>query len=89
VWDNNNRTLLAREAIPPTNEPLTVFFPLTVPPGPPGPRGYSGLPPFKVQRVPPVPGQSLEIRVWTAGGSFARVYQLSLARAQQSLSTGG
>jgi hypothetical protein len=89
VWDNNDRTLLAREAIPPTSEPLTVFFPLTVPPGPPGPRGYSGVAPFKVQRVPPVPGQSLEIRVWTAGGSSVRVYQLSLEKAQQALSTGG
>jgi hypothetical protein len=45
--------------------------------------------PFKVQRVPPVPGQSLEIRVWTAGGSFVRVYELSLEKAQQALSTGG
>ena len=87
VWDDNDNTLLAREAVPPTNRPDDVFFPLVVPPGPPGRSGYGGVPPFAVQRVPPVPGQALELRVWSPGGADARIYQLQLVSTHQQLST--
>jgi len=87
VWDNNDDTELAREVVPPSSQPLNVFFPLVVPPGPPGPSGYRGVPPFSVQRVPPVPGQSLEIRVWSAGSAFVSVSKLTLSSTEQVLPT--
>ena len=87
VWDNNDDTELAREVVPPSSQPLNVFFPLVVPPGPPGQSGYRGVPPFSVQRVPPVPGQSLEIRVWSAGSAFVSVSKLTLSSTEQVLPT--
>jgi hypothetical protein len=35
---------------------------------------YSGWGPFSAHFVPPVPGQRIEVRVWTNGGTTVNVY---------------
>lgn len=87
VWDDNDHDLLAREAVPPTGHVAQIFFPLAVPSAPAGAGAYGGVPPFTMQRVPPVPGQTLEIRIWYAGDGQARIDRLELRPAQQDFST--
>ena len=48
-------------------------------------RVYSGWGPFSAHFVPPVPGQRIEVRVWTDGGDAVKVYS---ARIQQVSSPG-
>jgi hypothetical protein len=86
VWDNNAKRLVARVEVPPTLKRATVFVPFSVPsPNPIG--AYPGFGQFHIQPVPPIPGQALEIRVWTPGGALGSVYQLGLKHRYQNLST--
>jgi hypothetical protein len=86
VWDNNAKRLVARLNVPPTDHKATIFVPFTVP-SPPPIGAYPGWGPFRIQPVPPVPGQALEIRVWTPGGALGSVYRLGLQHSYQNLSS--
>jgi len=79
VWDDNDNSLLLRQEVQTTAGNVTVSSPVTIPRGPQGPSGYRGVGPFVMQRVPPVPGQSIEIRVFTPGGGACAVYLLGLS----------
>jgi hypothetical protein len=87
VWDNNTHQLVARNEVPPTNRKATVFIPFSVPQQAPPISAYAGLGPFRIQPVPGVPGQSLEIRIWSPGGALGSFYSVGLARTTQDLST--
>jgi hypothetical protein len=42
---------------------------------------FSGWGPFRATFVPPLPGQHLEVRVWSPGGDAVNVYSASLTAA--------
>ena len=81
VWDNTGQSrLLTRRTITSSGGRLDVSLPIdasadwrsSV---------FSGWGPFSAVFVPPVPGQRLEVRVWTTGEGRVRVYGASLKQA--------
>jgi hypothetical protein len=80
VWDNNGEgVLLARRSIAGAAGRQTVVLPVDAPAGLRS-SVYSGWGPFSAQFVPPVPGQRIEVRVWTDGSDTVKVYR---ARIQE------
>jgi hypothetical protein len=80
VWDNNGRSvLLARRSIASAAGRQTVILPVSVTAALRS-SVYSGWGLFSAQFVPPVPGQRIEVRVWTAGSDTVKVYS---ARIQE------
>ncbi|MGO9079240.1 MAG: DUF2079 domain-containing protein [Streptosporangiaceae bacterium] len=80
VWDDNGNVLLARRSIPATAGVQSVSLPVTVM-NLHRPYSYSGWGPFRVDFVPPRPGERLEIRVWSPGHELVDVYRAKLVRA--------
>lgn len=80
VWDDSTDTLLARRSIPGTDGREQVVLPAGVPPAP-GAARYPGWGPFRADFTLPPPGQRIEIRVWSPGGSAVNVYSAFLAPA--------
>jgi hypothetical protein len=83
VWDNNTSTLLAQRSIPSTNGIQEVVMPVTAP-ATPDSTVYGGWGPFRADFVPPPPGQCIEVRVWSPGGTAVNVYSADLTSASGS-----
>ena len=83
VWDDNGKgALLARRSIASTTGLQTVTLPVDV--ITPLPNSvYSGWGPFSAHFVPPLPGDRIEVRVWTDGSDTVKVYS---ARIQEQRS---
>ncbi len=80
AWDATTDTLLARRAIPPTDGPRVVTMPVVLRTTP-GPTPFGGFGPFRIQPVPPPPGDQLELRVWSPGGGEVSVASLELVKS--------
>ena len=78
VWDNNGRgALLTRRTITGAAGRLRVNLPVSIS-TPSESTVYSGWGPFSAHFVPPVPGQRIEVRVWTNGGTTVNVYSAQI-----------
>jgi hypothetical protein len=86
VWNDSGDTLLARRSIPATAGIETVAVPVdaaTVY----GTDAYSGWGPFRAAFLPPLPGNRLEVRVWSRGTGTVNVYSADLVGASRSVSS--
>jgi hypothetical protein len=83
VWDDNTGTLLARRAIGQTDGIQQVVMPVVAPAGP-NERAFAGWGPFRADFIPPLPGQRIEVRVWSPGGTAVNVYSAELTAASGS-----
>ena len=74
VWDDNGRgALLARRTMTGAAGRQSVILPLSITTALQS-TAYSGWGPFSAHFVPPVPGQRIEVRVWTDGRATVNVY---------------
>ena len=74
VWDDNGRgALLARRSITGAAGRQSVSLPVSISTALRS-GVYSGWGPFSAHFVPPVPGQRIEVRVWTGGNATVKVY---------------
>lgn len=80
VWNDTGNTLLARRAITSTGGVQTITMPVDATTAYRA-SVYSGWGPFRAQFVPPPPGEQLEVRVWSPGGTFVSVYSAVLTAA--------
>ncbi|HEY2578589.1 MAG TPA: hypothetical protein VGI74_19985 [Streptosporangiaceae bacterium] len=80
VWNDNGNRLLARQTIPATTgvQTVTLAVDATI-----AYRAstYPGWGPFRADFEPPPPGQRIEVRVWSPGGSTVNVYGAGLSTA--------
>ncbi len=78
VWDDNGQgALLARRTITGATGRQRVILPLSISTALES-TVYSGWGPFSAHFVPPVPGQRIEVRVWTDGGTTVNVYSAQI-----------
>lgn len=77
VWNATAGTLIAQRTVPSTDSPEAITFPLSVTSLVPL-HGQEGIAPFSVQPIPPIPGNDIEIRVYTPGGAVVSVYSVRL-----------
>ncbi|HMD46713.1 MAG TPA: DUF2079 domain-containing protein [Acidimicrobiales bacterium] len=77
VWDDNDDQLVARRQVPATDGVTEVEMPFSVV-GHPASAGYSGWGPLRIQPIPPLAGEELEVRVWAPAGAAATVYSVTL-----------
>ncbi len=83
VWDDNGKgMLLARRTIAGAAGLQVVTLPVDVTTAFRS-RVYSGWGPFSAHFVPPVPGQRIEVRIWSPGGESVDVYRASLRRCRR------
>lgn len=80
VWNTTGNVLLARRSLPGTNGMTAVTLTVDAMHAYPV-RTYSGAGPFQIMPLQPLPGDDLEIRVWTPAGNFVSVASVELARA--------
>jgi len=80
VWDATGNVLLARRDVPPTNGFAAVTLAVDARHSYPT-HTYAGTGPFSILPVAPLPGDELEVRVWTAGGGLVSVSAVELTRA--------
>ena len=74
VWDDNGSgMLLARRTIAGTRGPQVVTLPIDVTTALRS-LEYSGWGPFSAHFAPPLPGQRIEVRIWTDGSDVVKVY---------------
>ena len=74
VWDDNGKgVLLARRTIPAAAGRQALTLPVDVTTALRS-GVYSGWGPFSAHFVPPVPGQRIEMRVWSDGSDSVKVY---------------
>jgi hypothetical protein len=76
IWNTNSNTLVERSMIPPTNGLVHFSLPVTVRRLAPPRSASAGWGPFRIKPVTAPPGQTMEIRVWTAAGGSATIYRL-------------
>ena len=78
VWDDNGKgALLARRTIIGATGRQSIILPLRVTTALRS-TVYSGWGPFSAHFVPPLPGQRIEVRVWTDGGNTVNVYSAQI-----------
>ncbi len=78
VWDDNGKgALLARRTITAAPGRQSVILPLSIATALRS-KVYSGWGPFSAHFVSPVPGQRIEVRVWTDGGTTVNVYSAQI-----------
>jgi hypothetical protein len=77
VWDDTSGGLLARRTVLPTDGIQTISMPVdaTIPYQA---KVYAGWGPFRADFTSPPPGERLEVRVWSPGGTLADVYSADL-----------
>jgi hypothetical protein len=80
VWDDNGDRLMARHSLSGTSGVQAVSMPLEATTAYHA-GVFSGWGPFRATFVPPLPGQHLEVRVWSPGGDAVNVYSASLTAA--------
>lgn len=80
VWNATADTLIAQRRVPATNAPTLISFPVTVASLAPL-HGQEGIKPFSIQPIPPIPGNDIEIRVYSPTGTSMSVYSVRLAPA--------
>ena len=80
VWDATGNVVLARRDIPPTNGFTAVSLAIDARHSYPT-HTYAGTGPFRILPVAPLPGDELEVRVWTAGGGLVSVSAVELVSA--------
>jgi hypothetical protein len=80
VWDNNTSTLLARRAVSQTSGIQQIVLPVVVPANP-NETVFEGWGPFRADFYPPLPGQHIEVRVWSPGSVAVNVYSAKLTTA--------
>jgi len=85
VWNDNGNMLLARRSIPTTNGIETVVLPVNATTSYPE-FLYSGWGPFRADFLTPIPGQRLEVRVWSAGTGTVNVYRAALTAEKHGAS---
>jgi hypothetical protein len=77
VWDDNTSVLLTRRTIPSTDGVQQIVLPVAAP-NAPNSTVYSGWGPFRADFQEPPPGQHIEVRVWSPGGTAVVVYSAAL-----------
>jgi hypothetical protein len=77
VWNDTGNTLLARHSVPVTTGIESVLLPVDATTAYHA-RAYPGWGPFRADFAAPSPGERLEVRVWTPGGSTVNVYGAEL-----------
>jgi hypothetical protein len=77
VWNDTGNTLLARHSVPVTTGIESVLLPVDATTAYHA-RAYPGWGPFRADFTAPSPGERLEVRVWTPGGSTVNVYGAEL-----------
>lgn len=82
VWDDTNNTLIARVIVVRTDGIQQIVIPVDAPAA--NPSIYSGWGPFRTVPVPPLPGQRLEVRVWSPGGAVVNVYSADMTAVSGS-----
>jgi Predicted membrane protein (DUF2079) len=83
VWDDNGKgVLLARRSVPAAASRQTVALPVDVTSALRS-SVYSGWGLFSARFVPPVPGQRIEVRVWTDGSDTVQVYSARIQERRQ------
>jgi hypothetical protein len=77
VWNDTSGALLARRTVLPTDGIQTISMPVdaTIPYQA---KVYAGWGPFRADFTSPPPGERLEVRVWSPGGTLADVYSADL-----------
>ncbi len=83
VWDDNTFTLIARQAVRLDGGTQQVVLPVTVQAGP-NATVFGGWGPFRADFLSPKPGQNIEVRVWSPGGTAVNVYSAELTTASGS-----
>jgi hypothetical protein len=78
VWDDTGQKLLTRHRIPATAGIQSVTLPVDATTHYQG-HNYSGWGPFQAEFARPLPGERLEVRVWSPGGERVDVYGATLA----------
>ena len=86
VWNDSGDTLLARRSIPVTAGIETVAVPVDAATAY-RTSAYSGWGPFRGDFIPPLPGNRLEVRVWSRGTGTVNVYSADLVGASRSVSS--
>jgi hypothetical protein len=77
VWNDTGNTLLARRSVPVTTGVETVIMPVDATTAYDA-SASSGWGPFRGDFLPPLPGNRLEVRVWSPGGETVNVYSAEL-----------
>lgn len=80
VWDDTGNVLLARQRVPATAGVETITLPVDATDAYP-PRIFPGWGPFQARFDRPLPGERLEVRVWSPGGHRVNVYSAQLVSA--------
>jgi hypothetical protein len=80
IWDDTADVLLARRTVTATGGTVSVTLPVNAITAYPG-FLRTGPWPFRVDWVPPLPGQRIEVRVWSPGHTFVSVYSADLSPA--------
>jgi hypothetical protein len=84
VWNDTGKTLLARRSVPATTGIESVVLPVDATVAYRA-RSYSGWGPFRAYFVQPPPGELLEVRVWSPGGTTVNVYSADLVGGSGSV----
>lgn len=80
VWNDTGEVLLSRRSIPATRGVESVRLPVDARSEYPA-HFFSGWGPFQAQLMPPLPGNRLEVRVWSPGHHEVSVYGAQLVAA--------
>jgi uncharacterized membrane protein len=77
VWNATGNVLLARQELVPTHGRVSLRFPFVVTRLYPQ-LAFGGVGPFSLLPIEPLPGNQIEIRVWSPGGGDVKIYSMAV-----------